>query len=94
METVAFNLSEGEVSDVFETRTGYCLLRVAEKAPSTLRSFNEVQAGIKAKLEVQKQKELLGRIKQDLRKNVSITINQAVLKAYLLKEQEPEASPH
>ena len=94
MENVAFNLSEGEVSDVFETRTGYCLLRVAEKAPSTLRSFNEVQAGIKAKLEVQKQKELLGRIKQDLRKNVSITINQAVLKAYLLKEQEPEASPH
>jgi hypothetical protein len=94
METVAFNLSEGEVSDVFETKTGYCLLRVVEKAPSTLRSFNEVQAGIKAKLETQKQKELLGRIKQDLRKNVSITINQAVLKAYLLKEQEPEASPH
>ena len=94
MENVAFNLSEGEVSDVFETKAGYCLLRVAEKAPSTMRSFSEVQAGIKARLEVQQQKELLDNIKQDLRKNVAITINQPVLKAYLLKEQAPATNPH
>jgi hypothetical protein len=94
METVAFNLSEGEVSDVFETKTGYCLLRVVEKAPSTFRSYQEVQTGIKARLEVQKQKELLGRIKQDLRKKVSITVNQPVIKAYLLKGESEKASPH
>jgi len=94
MENVAFNLSEGEVSDVFETKTGYCLLRVAEKAPSTMRSFNEVQAGIKAKLEVQKQKELLDKLKQDLRKNVPITVNQPVITAYLSKGEPEKKSPH
>ena len=94
MENVAFNLSAGEVSEVFETRTGYCLLRVEEKAPSTMKPFNEVQAGIKARLEVQQQKALLGRLKQDLRKNVAISINQPVLKAYVLKEQAPETNPH
>jgi len=94
MENVAFNLSEGEVSDVFETKAGYCLLRVAEKAPSTMRSFSEVQAGIKARLEVQQQKELLDNIKQDLRKNVAITINQPVLKAYLSKGEVEKTSPH
>ncbi len=94
MENVAFSLSEGEVSEVFETKTGYCLLRVLEKAPSAVRSFSEVKAGIKAKLEVQKQRELLNQLKQDLRKNVSITVNQPVLKAYLLKPQTPKTSPH
>lgn len=94
MEKAAFNLSEGEVSDVFETRKGYCLLRVEEKAPSTLRSFNEVQAGIKAKLEVKKQRELLDQLKEDLRKNVSITVNQPVIKAYLLKGEAEKKSPH
>ena len=94
MENAAFNLSVGEVSDVFETRAGYCLLRVEEKAASTLRSFNEVQAGIKAKLELQKQKEQLDQLKQDLRKNVSITVNQPVIKAYLLKGEPEKKSPH
>jgi parvulin-like peptidyl-prolyl isomerase len=94
MENVAFNLSEGEVSDVFETKAGYCLLRVAENTPSTMRSFSEVQAGIKARLEVQQQKELLDNIKQDLRKNVAITINQPVLKAYLSKGEVEKTSPH
>ena len=94
MENVAFNLSEGEVSEVFETKTGYCLLRVLEKAPSAVRSFSEVKAGIKAKLEVQKQRELLDQLKQDLRKNVSITINQPVIKAYLLKGEPEKKSPH
>ena len=94
MENVAFNLSEGEVSEIFETKTGYCLLRVLEKAPSAVRSFSEVKAGIKAKLEVQKQRELLDQLKQDLRKNVSITINQPVIKAYLLKGEAEKKSPH
>jgi parvulin-like peptidyl-prolyl isomerase len=94
MEDVAFNLSVGEVSEVFETKTGYCLLRVLEKAPSAVRSFSEVKAGIKAKLEVQKQRERLDQLKQDLRKNVSITINQPVIKAYLLKGEPEKKSPH
>lgn len=94
MENVAFNLSEGEVSEVFATKTGYCLLRVLEKAPSSLRSFSEVKTGIKAKLEVQKLRELSDQLKQDLRKNVSITVNQPVLNAYLLKPQTPKPSPH
>jgi parvulin-like peptidyl-prolyl isomerase len=94
MENVVLNLSVGEVSDVFKTKTGYCLLRVEEKAPSTMRSFKEVQAGIKAKLEVQQQKELLDNIKQDLRKNVAITINQPVIKAYLAKGETEKISPH
>ena len=94
METIAFNLSVGEVSDVFETKTGYCLLRVVEKAPSTFRSYQEVQAGIKAKLETQKQRELLDQLKRNLRKKVSITVNQPVIKAYLLKGESEKASPH
>jgi parvulin-like peptidyl-prolyl isomerase len=94
MEKVAFNLSVGEVSGVFETKAGYCLLRVLEKAPSTMRTYSEVQAGIKAKLEVQKQKALLDKLKQDLRKSVSITVNQRVIKAYLSKGEPEKKSPH
>ena len=94
METVAFNLSIGKVSEVIETKTGYCLLRVTEKAPSIMRTYSEVQAGITAKLEVQKQKELLNKLKQDLRKNVPITVNQPVITAYLSKGEPEKKSPH
>jgi hypothetical protein len=59
-----------------------------------VRSFNEVQTGIKAKLEVQQQQEQLDQIKQDLRKKSSITVNQPVIKAYLLKGEAGKQSPH
>ena len=72
----------------------YGLLRVTEKTPSTTKSLDEVQAGIKAKLEVQKQRELLAHLKRDLRQQVSITVNQPVIKAYLVKGEPEKKSPH
>jgi parvulin-like peptidyl-prolyl isomerase len=77
-----FILSKGEVSNIFETKVGYGLLRIEEKTPPTFRSFKEVKEGITAKLKSQKRRDLADHIKRDLRKNITITINQPLLKTY------------
>ncbi len=90
MERIAFNLQKEEVSNIFETKKGYCLLRVEEKVPSTLKTLEETKGGIRAKLNNQKRKDLVDQIKKDLRKKTKITINQPLLKAYQLKENHPK----
>ncbi len=89
MEKMAFNLSRGEVSNIFMTKAGYCLLRIEEKAPPVFRSFKEVKEGIRAKLKSQKRRDLVDHIKRDLRKNITITINQPLLKTYQIKDKSP-----
>ena len=79
LEQIAFILSQGEVSDIFETKTGYCLLKVEDKEPPTIRSLEASREAIKVKLKGKQRRDLLNQIKQGLRKNITITINHSAI---------------
>jgi parvulin-like peptidyl-prolyl isomerase len=50
LEDVIFNLSVGEVSDIFRTRYGFHIAKVYERKPGTIASLKEVKKQIVEKL--------------------------------------------
>jgi len=59
-EDVVFNLSPGQVSDVFRTRFGFHVAKVYERRDPTIPDFQDVKKRIVETLREQKQEEALG----------------------------------
>ncbi|UCD50338.1 MAG: peptidylprolyl isomerase [Phycisphaerales bacterium] len=59
-EDVVFNLSPGQVSDVFRTRFGFHVAKVYDRRPPTIPEFKDVKKRIVETLREQKQEEALG----------------------------------
>jgi peptidyl-prolyl cis-trans isomerase C len=71
-EDVAFALKTGEISDIVETRFGYHLIKVLDKKPASVMSYEDVKDKIGEYLKKEKTgKELNGYI-EDLRKKAVI----------------------
>jgi len=81
-EVVAFKLSKaGQISGIVKTQFGYHIIRLeGMKAPSYV-PFDEVKDFIKQKISQEKQKEILEKYIEDLKKAAKITINEELLKA-------------
>jgi len=81
-EGVAFKLSKvGQISGIVKTQFGYHIIRLeGMKAPSYV-AFDEVKDFIKQKISQEKQKEILEKYIEDLKKIAKITINEELLKA-------------
>lgn len=81
-EVVAFKLSKaGQISGIVKTQFGYHIIRLeGMKAPSYV-PFDEVKDFIKQKISQEKQKEILEKYIEDLKKIAKITINEELLKA-------------
>ena len=86
MERIAFRLREGELSDVLAAQKGYYVLRVEEKSPGRTQSFDEVKKTLSARLQQEREGELVVRIRKDLRAGINININDIILKNYQCKE--------
>jgi parvulin-like peptidyl-prolyl isomerase len=86
MERIAFSLREGELSDVLAAQKGYYVLRVEEKSPGRTRSFSEVKKTLSARLQQEREGELVVKIRKDLRAGINININDIILKNYQCKE--------
>lgn len=89
MEGMAFKLQTGAVSPVVTLPAGYCLLRIEEKVPSKVMSFEEVKEGIKAKFQMLQRTTFMDNLKKELRAHVHVAINEDILKSYQWKENIP-----
>lgn len=87
-EAAAFKLTKvGQTSPITKTQFGYHIIRLEGIKPPQYVPFAEVKEFIKQQLAQEKQKEVLDKYIDDLKKSSKITINEA-----LLKEQAPAAA--
>jgi peptidyl-prolyl cis-trans isomerase C len=93
-EGVAFKLSKvGQISGIVKTQFGYHIIRLeGMKAPSYV-AFDEVKDFIKQKISQEKQKEILEKYIEDLKKIAKITINEELLKAEKPEKQDKQEKP-
>ncbi|MCX5802279.1 MAG: peptidylprolyl isomerase [Proteobacteria bacterium] len=93
-EGVAFKLSKaGQISGIVKTQFGYHIIRLeGMKAPSYV-PFDEVKDFIKQKISQEKQKEILEKYIEDLKKAAKITINEELLKAEKPEKQDKQEKP-
>jgi parvulin-like peptidyl-prolyl isomerase len=66
-EKVAFSTPVGEFSDVFQTEFGYHIMKVYDRKPETLRSYNEVRYDIESMLFEERKNEAIGVVADELR---------------------------
>ena len=86
MERTAFSLKEGELSDVLAAQKSYYILRIEEKSPGRTQSFDEVKKALSARLQQEREGELVEKIRKYLRAGLNININDIILKNYQCKE--------
>lgn len=80
-ESAAYKLTKvGQVTGIVKTQFGYHIIRLEGVKPPSYVPFEEVKDFIKQKNAQEKQKEVLEKYIEDLKKNAKITINEALLK--------------
>lgn len=86
-EAAAFKLTKvGQIAGPVKSQFGYHIIRLEGAKPPAYVSFNEVKDFIRQQLVQDKQKELLEKYIEDLKKAAKITVNED-----LLKEEKPAA---
>jgi len=94
-EAAAFKLTKvGQVTGPVKTQFGYHIIRLEGAKPPAYVSFDEVKDFIRQQLIQEKQKELLEKYIEELKKAAKITINEELLKeekpALPEKQEKPE----
>jgi peptidyl-prolyl cis-trans isomerase C len=80
-ENAAYKLNKvGQVTGIVKTQFGYHIIRLEGVKPPTYVPLEEVKDFIKQKNAQDKQKEVLEKYIEELKKNAKITINEALLK--------------
>lgn len=80
-EAEAFKLNKiGQVSGIVKTQFGYHIIRLEGVRPPSYVPFDEVKDFIRQQISQEKQKEILEKYIEDLKKSAKITINDALLK--------------
>jgi peptidyl-prolyl cis-trans isomerase C len=73
-DAVAYSLKVNEVSDVFETKFGFHIVKLIDKRPAGIVPFNEVSDFIKRYLQNQRRPQLIAAHVKDLRAKADVEI--------------------
>lgn len=92
-DKVAFNLEPGKLSDVFKTPTGFHVLKVEEKKPSSIREFDKEKPSILRRLKANKEKDSIDATRKELWTSMKANIDEETLKAATPPPPPPEANP-
>lgn len=80
-EEAAFKLTKnGQVSGIVKTQYGYHIIRLEGTKPPSFVPLEEVKDFIKQQMAQEKQKELIEKYVEELKKNAKITVNETLLK--------------
>ncbi len=71
-EEVAFSLKQGELSDVFESKKGFYIVKVTEKKAEEQQSLEQAKSRIERKLKQAKQKEVYDSYVEELKKKYPV----------------------
>ncbi len=71
-EEVAFGLSPGKVSDIVETRFGDHLIKVVDKKPEGMMSYEEVKDKLQQYIKQQKVREQVNRSIENLKEKAKV----------------------
>ena len=80
IEEVAFALEVEELSGIVKTDLGFHILKITDKKPETVKTFEEVKEEIIQTLLPTKQKEAFDNLLEELKGKVEIEINEEALK--------------
>jgi len=80
IENVVFALEIGNISDIIKSQYGFHILKVTDKKPEVLKTFEEVKEEIVPTLLSTKQKEAFDNLLEELKSQVTIEINEEALK--------------
>ncbi len=80
IENVVFALEIGNISDIIKSEYGFHILKVTDKKPEVLKTFEEVKEEIVKTLLSTKQKEAFDNLLEELKSQVTIEINEEALK--------------
>jgi peptidyl-prolyl cis-trans isomerase C len=80
IENVVFALEIGSISDIIKSEYGFHILKVTDKKPEVLKTFEEVKEEITKTLLSTKQKEAFDKLIEELKAQVTIEINEEALK--------------
>jgi len=73
-ENAAFELEVGQISEPVKTQFGYHLIKVDEKSPEVMKSFDEVKDSLKLNLLGQKQNMEYIKLINDLKQEQKVEI--------------------
>lgn len=79
-EEKVFSLKKGEMSDVFEDKKGFYIVKVADKKPQEEQTLEEVKKKIERRLKQEKQKESYENYIEGLKKKYPVKIYEENLK--------------
>jgi peptidyl-prolyl cis-trans isomerase C len=79
IENVVFALEIGDISDIIKSEYGFHILKVTDKKPEVLKTFEEVKEEIAPTLLSTKQKEAFDNLLEELKSQVTIEINEEAL---------------
>ncbi|NOY69002.1 MAG: hypothetical protein GXP53_05845 [Deltaproteobacteria bacterium] len=74
-EKAAFALKPGEISDIVTTRFGYHIIKLEEKKPAVVTSFEEAKPALEEQIKRDEAKKAIDPYIENLKKNATIKIN-------------------
>lgn len=86
MERVAFSLREEAISDILPAQKGCYILRIEEKSPGRTQSFDEIKVSLGARLQQEREQQLVVAIIKNLRAQVRIAVHEEILRNYRCEE--------
>jgi len=80
IETVAFKLKVGEISNPIETKDGFVILKIEDKKPTEVRTYDKVSREIENAIRQEKTEALFNKVSEDLKKKYRASTDTFALK--------------